>query len=201
MLARATKREKEFALRTALGAGRARLVRLLMVESLILAMAGAALGTFVAWGGLKLLVALMPPNLIPSESVIELNTPVLAFTLCVAVPTALIFGLAPALQSSRPDLEDALRDSGKGVTGGFRGRWVRDVVVVMEVALSLTLLTGAGLLMRSFVALREINRGIASGSCVPSVLGPAHGPLQNNGADNTILPAAAFAIEGLAGSS
>ena len=68
----------------------------------------------------------MPQNLIPAESVIGLNAPVLAFTLCVAVLTPLIFGLVPALQSSRPDLNDALRDSGKGVTGGFRGRWVHD---------------------------------------------------------------------------
>jgi putative ABC transport system permease protein len=160
MLARATTREKEFALRAALGAGRARLVQLLMFESLVLAMAGAALGTFVAWGGLKLLVAAMPQNLIPSQSVIELNAPVLAFTLCVAVLTPLIFGLAPALRSSRPALNDSLRDSARGVTGGFRGRWVRDAVVVMEVALSLTLLIGAGLLMRSFVALREVNLGL-----------------------------------------
>jgi putative ABC transport system permease protein len=160
MLARATTREKEFALRAALGAGRARLIRLLMVESLVLAMAGAALGTFIAWGGLKLLVTAMPQNLIPAQSVIELNSPVLAFTLCVAVLTALIFGLVPALQSSRPDLNDPLRESGKGVSGGFRGRWVRDVVVVMEVALSLTLLIGAGLLMRSFVALRAVHLGL-----------------------------------------
>jgi putative ABC transport system permease protein len=160
MLARATTREKEFALRAALGAGRARLIRLLMVESLVLAMAGAALGTFIAWGGLKLLVTAMPQNLIPAQSVIELNSPVLAFTLCVAVLTALIFGLVPALQSSRPDLNDPLRESGKGVSGGFRGRWVRDVVVVMEVALSLSLLIGAGLLMRSFVALRAVHLGL-----------------------------------------
>jgi putative ABC transport system permease protein len=131
-----------------------------MIESLVLAMAGATLGTFVAWSGLKLLVAAMPQNLIPAQSVIELNAPVLAFTLCVAVLTALIFGLVPALRSSRPDLNDPLRDSGKGVSGGFRGRWVRDVVVVMEVALSLTLLIGAGLLMRSFVALREVHLGL-----------------------------------------
>ena len=159
-LARATTREKEFALRAALGAGRARLVRLLMFESLVLAMAGAALGTFVAWSGLRLLAAAMPQNLIPSQSVIALNAPVLAFTLCVAALTPLIFGLVPALRSSRPALNDSLRDSARGVTSGFRGRWVRDAVVVMEVALSLTLLIGAGLLMRSFVALREVNLGL-----------------------------------------
>jgi putative ABC transport system permease protein len=159
MLARATTREKEFALRVVLGAGRARLVRLVLVESLMLAVAGAALGIFLAWGGLKALVAALPPFVIPSEAVIELNGPVLAFTLGVAVLTALIFGLAPALQSSRRDLSNPLRDSGKGLTGGFRGRRLRDAVVVVEVALSLTLLIGAGLLMRSFAALRDIDLG------------------------------------------
>jgi putative ABC transport system permease protein len=160
MLARATMREREFALRVVLGAGRARLVRLVMVESLVLAVSGAVLGVVLAWGGLKALVAAMPPFVIPSEAVIELNGPVLAFTLCVAVLTALMFGLAPALQSSRRDLNNPLRDSGKGVSGGFRGRRLRDAVVIMEVALSLTLLIGAGLLMRSFAALRDIDLGL-----------------------------------------
>jgi putative ABC transport system permease protein len=160
MLARATTREKEFALRAALGAGRKRLVRLLMTESMVLAMGGAMLGILIAWGGLKLLVVAMPQDLIPTEAVIELNAPVLAFTLCVAVLTALIFGLAPALHSSRRDLNDSLSDSGKGMSGSFRGRWLRDAVVVIEVALSLTLLIGAGLLMRSFVALREVSLGL-----------------------------------------
>ena len=170
MLARATAREKEFALRAVLGAGRARLVRLLMVESLVLAIAGAMLGTFLAWGGLKSIVAAMPPDVIPAESVIELNTPVLAFTVCVAVLTALVFGLVPALLSSRRDLNDPLRDTGKGVSGGFQGRRLRDAVVVMEVALSLTLLIGAGLLMRSFVALREIHLGFQADHVFESLL-------------------------------
>jgi predicted permease len=160
MLARATVREKEFALRTVLGAGRTRIVRLLIIESLVLAAAGAALGTFLAWGGLKALVAALPSRVIPSESVIELNVPVLAVTLAIAVLTALLCGLAPALQLFRRDLGDPLRDSRKGTTGGFRGRRLRDAVVVAEVALSLTLLIGAGLLMRSFVALRDIRLGL-----------------------------------------
>ena len=160
MLARATGREKEFALRAVLGAGRLRLVRQLLVESLILAMAGAALGTLIAWGGLKAIVAAMPENLIPSESVIELNAPVLAFTLGVALLTALIFGLVPALQAARRDLNDPLRDSGKGVSSGSRHNRLRDAVVVLEVAVSLTLLVGAGLLMRSFVALRQEHLGL-----------------------------------------
>ncbi|HEV2696698.1 MAG TPA: ABC transporter permease, partial [Terriglobales bacterium] len=160
MLARATTRQKEFALRSALGAARGRIIRLLMVESLVLAISGAGLGILIAWGGLKVLVAAMPQDLIPSETVIQLNAPVLVFTLCVAVLTPLIFGLVPALESSKLDLNDSLGDSGKGVSGGFRGRWLRDAVVVGEVALSLTLLIGSGLLMRSFVALRDVNLGL-----------------------------------------
>jgi putative ABC transport system permease protein len=160
MLARATTREKEIALRSALGARRARIIRMLMIESLVLAIAGAAFGVLIAWGGLKLLVVAMPNYLIPAETVIQLNAPVLAFTLSLALLTPLMFGLAPALQLVRRELNNSLRDSGKGVSGGFQGRWLRDAVVVAEVALSLTLLVGAGLLTRSFVALRNLNLGL-----------------------------------------
>src|SRR5215469_2291579 len=160
MLARATTREKEIALRSALGARRARIIRMLMIESIVLAIAGAAFGVLIAWGGLKVLVVSMPQYLIPAETVIQLNTPVLAFTLGLALLTPLIFGLAPALQLVRRDLNNSLRDSGKGVSGSFQGRWLRDVVVVAEVALSLTLLVGAGLLTRSFLNLRNLNLGL-----------------------------------------
>jgi putative ABC transport system permease protein len=160
LLARATTREKEFAIRSALGANRWRLVRQLLVESVILATGGAAVGTLLAWGGLKSLVALMPQNIIPAEAVIRLNMPVLAFTLSVAVLTALVFGLVPALKAARKDLNEPLRDSGKGISGGFRHGKLRDAVVVLEVGLSLTLLVAAGLLMRSFVALRDVKLGL-----------------------------------------
>jgi putative ABC transport system permease protein len=161
LLARATAREKEFAIRAALGASRWRLVRQLLVESLVLALGGAALGAFMAWGGLKALIAVIPPRIIPAEAVIRLNGTVLLFTLAVAVMTALVFGLVPALHVSRRDLVDPLRDSGKGTTGGFRHGRLRDAVVVLEVALSLALLVGAGLLMRSFVALRAVDLGLS----------------------------------------
>jgi len=160
LLARATTREKEFAIRSALGANRWRLIRQLLVESLILATGGAAVGTLLAWGGLKSLVALMPQNIIPAEAVIRLNMPVLLFTLGVAALTALVFGLVPALKAARKDLNDPLRDSGKGISGGFRHGRFRDAVVVLEVGLSLTLLVAAGLLMRSFVALRDVKLGL-----------------------------------------
>lgn len=160
LLARSTAREKEFAIRAALGAGRWRLVRQLLVESLLLAMGGAALGTLLAWGGLKAMISLIPREIIPAEAVIRLNASVLLFTLAVAVLTALIFGLAPALQVSRRDLNDPLRDSSKGSGGASRHGRLRNAVVVLEVALSLALLAAAGLLMRSFVALHEVQLGL-----------------------------------------
>jgi putative ABC transport system permease protein len=160
LLARATTREKEFAIRSTLGANRWRLIRQLLVESLMLATGGAVVGILLAWGGLKSLVALMPQNIIPAEAVIRMNLPVLAFTLCVAVLTALVFGLVPALKAARKDLNEPLRDSGKGISGGFRHGRLRDGVVVLEVGLSLMLLVAAGLLMRSFVALRDVKLGL-----------------------------------------
>src|SRR5256885_9246660 len=107
-------------MRLALGARRRRLVRQLLVESMILAAGGAAVGTLLAWGGLKFLVALMPQEIIPAEAVIQLNTPVLAFTLGVAVLTALVFGLVPAPETARKGLEAALRDNGQKGNAGFR---------------------------------------------------------------------------------
>ena len=162
LLARATAREKEFAIRAALGASRGRLVRQLLVESLLLALGGAVLGAFMAWGGLKALIAVIPPRIIPAEAVIRLNGTVLLFTLALAVVTAVVFGLVPALQVSRRDLVEPLRDSGKGTSGGSRHGRLRDAVVVLEVALSLALLVGAGLLMRSFVALRDVDLGLSA---------------------------------------
>ena len=159
LLARATAREKEFAIRSAIGASRWRLIRQLLVESIVLALGGAVLGALLAWGGLKFLVGLMPQDIIPAESVIRLNVPVLLFTLAVSLLTALIFGLVPALTAARKDLNQPLRDSGKSTSGMRHGR-LRDTLVIMEVALSLTLLVAAGLLMRSFVALREVHLGL-----------------------------------------
>jgi putative ABC transport system permease protein len=160
LLARATTREKEFAVRAALGASRWRLIRQLMVESMILSICGGALGIALAAVGLNSIVSLMPPIIIPAESEIRLNVPVLLFALCVAMLTPMIFGFVPALRAARKDLERPLRDTSKGTSGTARQGRLRDVVIICEVALSFTLLVGAGLLMRSFVALREVGLGM-----------------------------------------
>jgi putative ABC transport system permease protein len=160
LLARAAAREKEMAIRSSLGASRGRLVRQLLIESAILALAGAVLGTAFAYASLKGLVTLMPEGFIPREADIRLNVPVLLFSLGVAMLTSLVFGLVPALQTARRNMVEPLKDSGKGVSGGFRGGKLRGAIVVAEVALSMMLLVGAGLLMRSFVRLQRVDLGM-----------------------------------------
>jgi putative ABC transport system permease protein len=160
MLARSTAREREFAIRVAMGAGRWRLVRQFVVESLALAALGAVFGCLLAWAGLRGLVAAIPPQIVPAEAVIQLNAPALLFALGVAALTALIFGLAPAIHASRQDVNATLRSGGRGVGGGFRRARLRGALVSAEVALSLALLVGAGLLMRSFLALSHQELGL-----------------------------------------
>ncbi|MBV8818965.1 MAG: ABC transporter permease, partial [Acidobacteriaceae bacterium] len=159
LLARATAREKEIAVRVSMGATRWRLIQQFLTESMLLAVAGALLGCGIAWAGIRILVPNLPPNTIPDEAVIRLNPQVLFFTLAVAVATALIFGLAPAAQSARASLAETLKDTGKGVSGGYRRGRLRSALVVAEVMLSFVLLVGAGLLMRSFFALMQVDLG------------------------------------------
>jgi predicted permease len=159
LLARATAREKEMAIRVSLGATRWRLIRQLLIESLLLAAGGAAVGCLFAYGGVKGVSVLIPEGFIPREAVIRLNPPVLIFSVSVAMLTTLVFGLVPALQTVKRDMIEPLKDTGKGVSGGFRRGKLRSALVVVEVALSLLLLVGAGLLIRSFVALQTVDLG------------------------------------------
>jgi putative ABC transport system permease protein len=158
LLARAAARRKEIALRAALGASRTRILRQLLTESLVLALAGGAAGLLLARAGVRALVALGPPGLPRLESV-ALDGRVLAFALVVSLGTGLAFGLVPALQATRRDLADALREGERGSTeSGGRGR-LRSVLVSSELALALVLLVGAGLMIRSFVALQAVDPG------------------------------------------
>jgi len=159
LLARATTRHKEFAVRAALGASRHRLIRQLLVESLLLALGGALLGVLFAWAGVRVLSTSMPDGTIASETVIEMNPTVLVFALAIGVGTIFIFGLVPALRASRCDLQDSLRDAGKGLSGTGSHARLRNSVIVLEVALSLTLLFTAGLFIRSFLALSHVPLG------------------------------------------
>ena len=160
LLARATAREKEIAVRAAIGASRTRLVLQLMVESFILAAAGCIAGFGFAYGGIKGVIATMPPGIIPAETVITLNLRVLTFSFAVTVATTLLCGLAPAFQSVRGELQNRLKDAGKGTQTSFGHGRFRSGLVVSQVALSIVLLVGAGLMMRSLFALQHVELGL-----------------------------------------
>jgi putative ABC transport system permease protein len=157
MLARIGGREREIAVRTALGASRLRIVRQLLTESLLLAVAGGGIGLLLASWAVRWFVSLSP-NTIPRVDEISVDPRVAGFTLLVSVATGVLFGLVPALQVSRTDLTDALKESGR-TTAGLRKHRLRSALVVSEVALSLVLLVGAGLLIRSFAKLNQVDPG------------------------------------------
>jgi putative ABC transport system permease protein len=142
----------------ALGAGRARIVRQLLTESVLLSVVGGLAGLFLAYWGVELLVSFAPQN-IPRLKEIGVDGQVLAFTVAASFMTGIIFGLLPAFQASNPDLNESLKESARGSSGGARSRRIRSIFVVSEVALALVLLIGAGLLIRSFAELQRVNAG------------------------------------------
>jgi putative ABC transport system permease protein len=158
LLARAASRSREIAIRTALGASRFRVIRQLLCESLLLALMGGTAGLLLAWWGVDLLGAAGPQGL-PHIAEIKVNFTVCAFTFALALGSTILFGLVPALQVSRPSVNESLQQGAKGSTGGLHTNRLRAFLVVSQVSLSLLLLAGAGLLIKSFFNLRATNPG------------------------------------------
>ena len=158
LLARAAARQKEIALRLALGADRGRLTKQLLAESVLLSLIGGAVGLGLAYAGLNILTRFIPPDLAQADA-ITIDAKVLGFTLLIALVTGLLFGLAPASQASHFNLNDTLKEGGRDSGAGTRGKRLRNSLVIAEVAVSFILLIGAGLLINSFLHLRNLDPG------------------------------------------
>jgi putative ABC transport system permease protein len=158
LLSRAAGRTKEIAIRSALGAGRGRIIRQLLTESMLLALLGGAAGLALAKWGLDLLLMFAPENL-PRMSQVSLDGRIFGFTALLTLLTGVLFGLVPALQASNPNLNETMKDGGRGSTEGGRGKLIRNSLVVLEVSTALVLLIGAGLMIKSFWRLQQINPG------------------------------------------
>jgi putative ABC transport system permease protein len=161
-LARGAAREREIAVRAALGAGRWRLIQQLLEENLLVALAGGALGLGLGYGLMRALKLLVPPGYLPQEADIAIDLNILSFTLAVSVLTAILFGLAPALHATRVDLAASMKEGGRSATSGSGRARLRSALIVSEVALAFILLSGAGLLIGSFFRLQQVDTGFNS---------------------------------------
>lgn len=158
LLARAATRQREIAVRLALGASRRRLIRQMLTESLLISSLGGALGVVMASGGIKILLSLLPADF-PRAQDIHVSAPVFAFTLLVSIATGILFGLAPALQASGTDPRQSLHEAGRNATSSGRQKSLRNALVLSEVSLACILLIGAGLMFRSFLNLLRLDPG------------------------------------------
>ena len=159
LLARGAQRQHELAIRAALGAGRGRIVRQLFTESLAIALTGTTLGILIAWKSLAIIIAWLPSSAFPAESVIEMNLPVLLFSASLAFATAIIFGIAPALQLSRPDVARVVQSSTRRVMGSVHGKRTHSAMVATQVALTLLMLTAAAAAGKGFLRLVNMDLG------------------------------------------
>jgi putative ABC transport system permease protein len=169
LLARAAARHREIALRTALGASRMRVIRQMLTESMLLAFLGSGLGLAIAWYGIRVLVMISPRDLVNLQGV-GLNMTVLVWTLGISLAVGLLFGIIPALEATRLRLDEALKEGGKGGGQGARSTRLRNALVVTEVALALILLVSAGLLVKSFSKLRNIDTGFNTDNVLTMVV-------------------------------
>src|SRR6185295_16174822 len=172
LLASGAARQKEMAIRTALGASRWRVMRQLFTESTILALTGGAVGVLIAVWGLAAITKFLPADF-PRLNEIHLDLRILGFTFAASVLTGILFGLVPALQISRPDVQETIRETGRGTSGSRRQSRFRQELIVAEVALCVVLLAGAGLLFRSFLRLQSVNTGFVSEQVLTARLTPS----------------------------
>src|SRR5207244_840188 len=161
LVGRASSRKKEIAVRAGLGASRWRIARQLLTESVLLSLIGGAFGLLLAWWGTRALIALSPPGLMDLRNA-AVNLPVLGFTFALTLLTGIVFGLVPAIEAARFDLNDSLKEGGKNIGGGSRSHRLRSVFVVTQVALALVLLVGAGLFRKCLSRLRSVGPGSSS---------------------------------------
>ncbi len=159
LLARGTAREHEFAVRAAVGAGRTRLLRQLLTESLVLSLSGAALGVLLAYRLVAIIVPMLPESSFPHEAAIRINLPVLCFSVGLAIVTGVFFGLSPAMQFSRPEVSQVMQASTKKVMGGVRGKRMHNMLIGGQIALTLLLLATAGAAIEGFIKLNHSHLG------------------------------------------
>ncbi len=186
LLARASGREKEIAVRLALGATRFRLVRQMLTESLLLALIGGGAGLLLAFWSVNLFLSALPEGTLPRSKAISLDTPALVFTLLLTLLTGLFFGLAPAWQATRPDLNEALKAGGRNAAANPGSHRLRSLLVVSQVALALMLLIGAGLLIRSFMKLQSVDPGFSPRNVLTMTVSVA-GSAESDGARRAVF--------------
>src|SRR4030095_12583648 len=158
MMARTSARNREVAIRRAMGAGQLRLIRQMLTESIVLATAGGVLGMLLATWGVQLLLGLTPKDIPRLESV-SVDAPALMFSLAISIGTGVLFGLAPAWHARRLNLNESLRDGGRGIAGLAGVKRVRGLLVISEIGLAVILLIGSGLMLRSFQRLTDVSPG------------------------------------------
>lgn len=159
LLARGTARQHEFAVRSAVGASSSRIIRQLLTESLMLSLTGAALGVLLAYESVQLIVTRLPQNSFPNEASFHVNLPVLLFSIGIALVTGILFGLFPALQLARPEINQVMQSNTRKVAGSVRGKQFHSILIAGQIALTLLLLTAAGAAIQGFVRMMRVNLG------------------------------------------